>query len=178
MQTGGYTVSAGVTRNKIIFLLCSCDSGGIDNEKVVCVHILPVLYQLTELLCNNFSEIFLVELANWWPPTLEELATNKKASKEDLQALMYADGCTCKKLTGLMSLPTICQVLESSTVGTEKQKMAPRFAPYTKHVPLRKLKRKSVATLCSEQVKLRTAVVMPSLTNHNAKQTKKNGRRN
>ena len=46
MISSTYTVTAGVTKDDIIFLHCNCDSGGRGDQQVVCVHVLPVLYRL------------------------------------------------------------------------------------------------------------------------------------
>ena len=41
------------------------------HERVVCMHINPLLFQLLVFLCKGFAQHFLVELSNRWSASIE-----------------------------------------------------------------------------------------------------------
>ena len=84
-----------VTSKKIIATRCQCHAGGEKEERVVCVHNLPLLYQLTLLLDDGLAEHLLVELCSRWCPEIEDLIKqNGKYDelKDDLVVLMRHNG--------------------------------------------------------------------------------------
>ena len=58
MHTGGYTLSAGVTKNKLFAMYMRLQSMRL-KESGMCSHTPTVLVQLTELICNSLED-FLV----------------------------------------------------------------------------------------------------------------------
>lgn len=44
MKDAEYKVTTAFTKDELIASKCECHAGGRDNERVVCVHTLPVIY--------------------------------------------------------------------------------------------------------------------------------------
>ena len=79
MKDVEYDVSLAFTSKDLLATRCECQAGGEKSERVVCVHALPVLYQLTMLLDDGLAEHLLVELCSRWNTELEDL--NEKEGK-------------------------------------------------------------------------------------------------
>ena len=61
MKDAEYEVRVAFTKNDLLATKCECKAGGDEMQRVVCVHTLPVIYQLTMLLDDGLSEHLLVE---------------------------------------------------------------------------------------------------------------------
>ena len=81
MNKEDYNTEVAVTSNTILCCRCSCNSGCEKNERVVCVHVLPVLFQLSMLLSDGLAQHFLIELANRWDPEIKEIVHEEGATK-------------------------------------------------------------------------------------------------
>jgi SWIM zinc finger len=64
MKSDTYDVKVAITKNDLMTCSCTCRAGSIDEEQIVCVHILPVLFQMTQILYFGMSQHILVEMAN------------------------------------------------------------------------------------------------------------------
>jgi len=58
-----YTVTIALTATDILAVECDCKAGSKCEDGIVCVHNLPILYKVTELLLEDLSEHLLLELA-------------------------------------------------------------------------------------------------------------------
>ena len=54
MKNESYTTETITTANDILISKCTCKLGGIGDERVICVHSLVPLYQLTLLLTGGY----------------------------------------------------------------------------------------------------------------------------
>jgi hypothetical protein len=66
MKQNQYRTSICFNENTIIACMCDCKAGCEGNGRVICVHVLPIMYQITLLLFKELSHDILVEYANWW----------------------------------------------------------------------------------------------------------------
>jgi hypothetical protein len=123
MKINVYDVMVCFTRTKIVCCSCTCKAGSSGCEKILCVHILPVVYQYSMLLYDGLSEHLLVELANEWNLSLEKSLTNeqKNVLLEYLQELKQSTGV----LTTFDKNMKVVDFLKPFSVGTENSKMIP-----------------------------------------------------
>jgi hypothetical protein len=66
MKQNIYRCSICFNEETIIACMCDCKAGCEGNGRVVCVHILPIIYQITLLLFDELAHDILVEYANRW----------------------------------------------------------------------------------------------------------------
>ena len=66
MKNQLYDVTVAVTNADIVCTQYSCSAGSTGGERVVCVHILPVFYLLSMLLCDGLAQHILIELCIRW----------------------------------------------------------------------------------------------------------------
>jgi hypothetical protein len=87
-----YEVSVCFTEKTIISCQCSCKIGAMELERVMCVHVLPVIYQMTLMLFDGLADSCLIELANDWKNIEANgmTTTLKKEIKEYLLQLVTA----------------------------------------------------------------------------------------
>ena len=64
MKQQYYDVSVIFSKKGILACECDCKSGSKGLDKVVCVHVLPVLMQFVVLLIEDLGESILIELCN------------------------------------------------------------------------------------------------------------------
>jgi hypothetical protein len=64
MKTAIYDVTVALTSSNLVACTCTCKAGSINNEKIVCVHILPVIYQIGQLMWRGVSEHMLFKFTN------------------------------------------------------------------------------------------------------------------
>ena len=62
-----YKVRVAFTGQDLIAAECNCQAGCKEDDRHICVHILPVILQLAMLLFDGLAENFLVELCQRWP---------------------------------------------------------------------------------------------------------------
>lgn len=109
-----YTATAVFMGDNLLCAECNCKSGSKDDDKVVCIHILPILYKLTQLLYEDLAEHILIELAanyaclkeDW----LDKLITSLKAI---VITLMDAAGVSVSQEDAKLQLETL---LENSSL--------------------------------------------------------------
>jgi hypothetical protein len=65
MKTDVYDVIACFNMDTISACQCSCKCGSNDDERVLCIHILPAVYQIALLIFDGLGEHLLVELASY-----------------------------------------------------------------------------------------------------------------
>jgi hypothetical protein len=66
MKTAIYNVTVALTCTNLLACTCTCKAGSMNNEKIVCVHILPVIFQIGQLMWRGLSEHMLVEFSNYY----------------------------------------------------------------------------------------------------------------
>jgi hypothetical protein len=65
MKTAIYNVTVALTCTNLLACTRACKAGSM-NKKIVCVHILPVIFQIGQLMWRGLSEHMLVEFANFF----------------------------------------------------------------------------------------------------------------
>ena len=149
-----YDVEACVTKNELLACRCNCQSGGQEKEKVVCVHVLPVLYQFTMLLHEGLAQHILVELCQRWNSCLEDLVKSEiDMVKNNIAILMRAEGASVDAVALATLKGTVGEMLKTFAVGTDIAKLAiPRKPDPNELIPLRKLRLESLASKAKEIV--------------------------
>ena len=149
MKDAEYNVKTAFTKNELIACKCDCHAGGHNDERVVCVHILPLIYQLTMLLDDGLAEHLLIELCSRWDPELERNVTSSgkyDEVKNNIQVLMRHIGESNEKINRSMSKLTINEVLSSAyATGTERNKNRIPVPPDVKRL-------QALKDLCLESV--------------------------
>ena len=142
MKSNIYDVEVAVTKDDLMACRCDCQSGGTGNERVACVHVLPVLYQLTMLLYGGLAQHILIELSQRWNNNVESIVEGQKEKVvENILTLMRTEGDTETKINQAKKAPTISAMLKSFAVSTERMKLAiPPLPDPNELIPLRKLK--------------------------------------
>ena len=72
MKQEVYDVTVVFSKRGILACECGCKSGSKGLDKVVCVHILPVLMQLVVFFIEDLGENLLVELCDRWDAALDQ----------------------------------------------------------------------------------------------------------
>lgn len=151
MRQDTYNPKAAVTCDGCLAAsCCNCKAGcARATDRGVCVHILPMLLQLTSLLMNGLAQNILVELSHRWNEDLEEQI--KESGREvdvrkSILALMIADSSRCiddcnfAEVMSTAKCRDIKSILQKYSVGTEKAKVI-HFQPREDElIPLRELK--------------------------------------
>ena len=141
MKDSEYKVKLAFTKDELLASKCQCHAGGDNNQRVVCVHTLPVIYQLTMLLDDGLAEHLLIELCSRWDSELESLVETNgslEQMKKDIKLLMRHNGESETKINRIMSKHTIHEILQAGyATGTECQKKIPRPPAARKLRPLR-----------------------------------------
>ena len=55
MKSEVYDVRVAVTADDVVCGECSYTTGSIEEQRIVCVHILPVVYLLSMLVCDGLA---------------------------------------------------------------------------------------------------------------------------
>jgi hypothetical protein len=66
MKSAIYKVKVAFTYSNLVACSCNCKAGSFGLARIVCVHILPILFQIGQLLHYCMSEHILVELTNFY----------------------------------------------------------------------------------------------------------------
>ena len=118
-----YDVTVVFSKKGILACDCGCKSGSKGMDKVVCVHILPVLMQFVVFLVEDLGENILVELCNRWDVALDQKFVGKMDElKTYILQIMNSIGCSEKVTNSARLAPTIKEMLDIFCVGTEKSK--------------------------------------------------------
>lgn len=141
MKKDVYNVKVSFTSTDILSVSCTCKAGSVEHEKVICVHILPLILQLSLLLFDGLAELVLIEFANENHPLVENIIGEEKSNllKEVIIILKRANSEVDKG--NLFKSLSIDELLTVYKVGTETFKRGP--APPTnkdKLGPLRNVK--------------------------------------
>ena len=126
MKEVEYESSIAFTSKDIIATSCQCPAGGVDNERAVCVHNLPVMYQLVMLLDDVLAEHILVELCSRWNSDIEDCV--KKDGKDDqlrndIEVLMQQSGQSAERIKEAKEKQTIAEMLDTSyATSTQRSK--------------------------------------------------------
>ena len=157
MKDAQYKVKCAFTKDKLLACKCQCHAGGDKNQRVVCVHTLPVIYQLTMLLDDGLAEHLLIELCSRWDTDLEDIVEENdlfSQMRKDIKLLMRHNGDSEAKIKKVMSQPTIHDILQAGyATGTECQKKIPRPPAARKLRPLREKDFQSNVTKAKERRK-------------------------
>ena len=121
MKSKTYTPSIVATSNDVLCCKCTCQCGSQKGERVLCVHILPLLFLLTLFLFEHLAEHMLLEFAACLNAEIWE---NNEWSEEDKECmniiLMEAAGEPMSSAdTDKMSIKDLLAKFE---VGTEKRR--------------------------------------------------------
>ena len=124
MKKDLYDVKLTFTSNDILACSCSCKAGSAKEEKILCVHILPVLLQLSLLLYDGMAEHLLCEIANEFPTGMEDNLNhdNILMLSKAIYLLKVASGKVDDSKNIILSIDTL---LEDCKVGTESFKRGP-----------------------------------------------------
>ena len=103
MKDKTYNTYAAFTAKDLVSCKCSCHCGASGDEAVVCVHILPLIFQLTLLLMEGLSENILLELcARFQEHHEEDLSVDQSTlMNKSMDTLIAAAGvvdCCCSLL--------------------------------------------------------------------------------
>ena len=143
MRHASYQASASITyKGDLAASCCTCKAGCARmSDRGVCVHILPVLMQVTILLINGLAQNILVELSHRWNIDLEESiesAGKMDLVKKSILTLRSADGCDCVHHD--ITKTNVTDLLKEYSVGTEKEKIVHFLPSNDELIPLRKMK--------------------------------------
>ena len=124
MKSDIYRTEIVATPTKILCCRCTCQCGSQDNERILCVHNLPLLLKLSVFIGECLGEHFLLELtACWNSATWDKSAwsdSDMKSMKKNIVALMVADDPSFDPMSAV-SL-TIDNLLQKYKVGTDGEK--------------------------------------------------------
>jgi hypothetical protein len=155
-----YDVQVAFTAETMISCSCTCKAGSCGVERVLCVHILPVLTQICQAIFCGMGEHILVETANFFA----NIQTNTFENNDLLSALR-----TLVRSDKGMEPPdgpdNIRSLLYPYSVGTERSKSDRLFSSSTRptknepeYVPFRYINRKSAFQKAKEQQQQRNIV--------------------
>ena len=65
MKQDTYQVEVAFTQENIIACSCTCKAGALDSERVLCVHVLPVLFLISQEMFKHLLEHILYEWADY-----------------------------------------------------------------------------------------------------------------
>ena len=77
MKSDTYDVEVSSSKQGLIGAKFSCREGSVGSERVTCVHICPVLFQLTLILCDGLAEHILLEFTAIWSDSYEQILGTK-----------------------------------------------------------------------------------------------------
>ena len=92
MKSTEYNTFATSNKDALLACKCDCQCGASGVEAVVCVHILPLIFQLALLLVQGIAENILLELHARFDENVEDkfCHTEIKCMKNSVQTLMIA----------------------------------------------------------------------------------------
>jgi hypothetical protein len=142
MKSTIYNTHVAFTGNKLIACSCDCKAGSFWIERVLCVHVLPILFQVCQLMHMALSEHILIELSNFFTDTRNMIDLDKQNLLEIIRTLVRSD-------SGIQpdDITTIESLLGDYSVGTQRTKSRMLRGPLShivvptviKHCPLRRL---------------------------------------
>jgi hypothetical protein len=147
MKQQSYAVFVCFSAKQLVACRCTCQAGCQGQERVMCVHILPVLYQITLLLFEGLAEHAIIEIANAYK-TFANTLSKEQISEITKYILTLKRAAHQYKTTD--DLLSIEELLNDFNVGTEKRKyiLPPPKDPTAIYV---QSKRKQVGLLMEQQ---------------------------
>ena len=143
MKQEEYDVKVAYTKSGIVACECGCKAGSKGLDKVLCVHVLPVLMQFLVFFIDDLGQNILIEMCNRWNADLDEISRKDSNIKQNIIQMMEVIGCSNQELAKAKVATSIKDVLEDFCVGTEKKKKIPLPPREDLLCPLRHLKIKS-----------------------------------
>ena len=124
MKNSVYCSEIAVTPTKILCCKCSCHCGSQGNERVICVHNLPLLFLLTLLLFDGLAENMLCDFAaclsgTYWDEN-DWYNEHKSSMKQNIVCLMEASGD--EVISRDLEQISMIELLDKFLVGTETRK--------------------------------------------------------
>jgi hypothetical protein len=161
MRSEVYDVSVGFDDERIICCGCKCKAGGENKEKIICVHVLPVIYQISLLCYDGLADNIVVEIAHHWRRLAPQIENNETRTiiKKYLLVILSA----CQQNIPEDDNVTIEELLETFSVGTEKRRQIIR-PPVSLDTlcPLRDLDMRSIQKRASDRLERRDINVSTS----------------
>jgi hypothetical protein len=146
--------SSTVCFNHEDLLCCSCDcrAGCEGNGKVLCVHILPLLYQITHFLFDGLADSILVEYANRWKSIqdYEFIKSQHDEIKNNVMLLKTAS----QQYHINEDEQEIHEILENFLVGTSKPKNHRSTTDFSLLGPLRHQDFSSTRKLARQKLRI------------------------
>jgi hypothetical protein len=158
MKSSLYDVMVSFTRKGIIACSCTCKAGSQGVERVVCVHILPVIFQMTLLMHDGLANHCLYELATEWHASMDNAFSHDTQSKmvESIKLIQQSAG---EQTPSSTKKQKISEMLHPYTVGTENRTLEPPPPKDTSKLgPLRQLNLMSPLKKASELICKKSAV--------------------
>lgn len=142
MRANIYETQVLFTKDELVACSCTCQSGSQNNQRVVCVHILPIIYKITLLLYRGLSDHMLVEFREYYN-SCEILTLDIRQLFILQEAILIL-----KKSTIKYSLDDdnkdIGSLLSSFTVGTELSKRIRLTGNPTTMIPFNSMDHRSL----------------------------------
>lgn len=141
MKKDVYKVKLSLTSTDILAVSCTCKAGSCKDEKVICVHILPCILQLSILLYDGLSEHLLCEFANEFNSEIEKQISAEEKTKDVRDAIILLKRANSDiDNDALYNSLTIDELLHKYKVGTEIFKKGPGPPASTSNLgPLRNM---------------------------------------
>ena len=114
-----YCTNVAFTATKLLCCGCSCEIGARNDERITCVHNLPLILKMSLLLMDGLAENLLLELSALMVKSPEKCTLIKTGS---IINLMFAAG---EEVLDGMEEMKIQDLLNTFAVGTEKRKRSP-----------------------------------------------------
>lgn len=155
MKQDVYECEVAFTKEAIIANTCTCMCGCLAQDKVLCVHILPIIYQVHMLLCDGLALHILYEMSAFNKNTNvfkeyinRSIFEDSSSSNVDLASIVRQLEMACLKYTPNEDCLSMDNLLLKYDVGTEKVKFVPIIQEKDKEFmgPLRNLDLSSLTT--------------------------------
>ena len=125
MKKASYIVKTSFTSTDILAVSCECKAGSSANENVICVHILPVLLQLSLLIFDGLAEHMLCEIANDIPPDIDKLISVEEMNRLRDAIIILKRANSDIDLDNTFKHLSIISLLTNYNVGTQSSKKGP-----------------------------------------------------
>jgi hypothetical protein len=81
MKNDVYSIKVCFTKEELVSCNCTCKAGAFGIERVLCVHILPVLYSVTQLMFDGLSAHFLGQFSSVFNHEEEQLLPKERVDE-------------------------------------------------------------------------------------------------
>jgi hypothetical protein len=170
MRNEVYDADVCFDNKNIVGCGCNCKAGGENKEKVVCVHIPPIIYQMSLLLFDGLADNIIVELSHHWRNLSEKLhlLENKEIYLQEVKKSILTIISA-----GQQNLPeddnlTIEQLLHNFSVGTERARLVVHPPPSLDSMrPMRDLDMRSIHKRAKDRIERRSTENVSMLVQNN-----------